>query len=94
MTFRLRPEAESDIEAIASYISEDSPAAARRWFEDIFPPCQKPGDMPKMGVARPEVRPDVRTFPHGNYLVVYREIDGGVDIVRILHGARKWQELL
>ncbi len=50
--------------------------------------------MPKMGVARPEVRPGVRTFPHGNYLVVYREIDGGVDIVCVLHGARKWQELL
>ncbi len=50
--------------------------------------------MPKMGVAHPEIRPDLRVFASGNYLLAYREVDGGVEIVRILHGARKWQELL
>lgn len=30
----------------------------------------------------------------GNYLIAYREIAGGVEIVRVLHGARRWQGLL
>ena len=50
--------------------------------------------MPGMGMARPEVRPDLRTFPAGSYLVLYRQIEDGAEIVRIIHGARLWQDLL
>jgi toxin ParE1/3/4 len=37
---------------------------------------------------------DLRTFPAGNYLILYRQIDDGAEIVRVVHGARRWQELL
>lgn len=94
MSFRLRPLAERDIEEIVSYIAADSPSAALRWFEALRVTCARLGDMPKMGVARPEIRAELRTFVIGNYLIAYREIDGGVEIVRVLHGARQWQELL
>lgn len=94
MTFRLRPEAEADIENIALYIAEDNPSAARRWFEDIYRCCRNLGDMPGMGVARPDVRPGLRMFPMGKYLILYREIEGDAEIVRVIHGARQWQELL
>jgi toxin ParE1/3/4 len=50
--------------------------------------------MPGMGVARFDVRPNLRMFPVGNYLILYQEIEEGVEIVRVLHGARQWQELL
>jgi len=30
----------------------------------------------------------------GNYMIVYREVDIGVEIVRVLHGARRWEDLL
>ncbi|BDV33092.1 type II toxin-antitoxin system RelE/ParE family toxin [Methylocystis iwaonis] len=94
MSFKLRPRAERDIEEIVSYIAEDSPSAALRWFEGLHRTCQRLAEMPKMGVARPEIRPDLRVFASGNYLLAYREVDDGVEIVRVLHGARKWQELL
>jgi toxin ParE1/3/4 len=93
MTFRLRPEAEADIEAIALYIADDNPSAARRWFDEMHLRCERIGEMPGMGVARPDVRPDLRTFPAGNYLILYREIDDGAEIVRVVHGARHWQKL-
>ncbi|MBN9551268.1 MAG: type II toxin-antitoxin system RelE/ParE family toxin [Alphaproteobacteria bacterium] len=94
MTLRLRPEAEVDIEAIALYIAEDSPSAALRWYGEMFTHCQRLAEMPGTGVARPEVRADLRTFPVGNYLILYRQIEGGAEIVRVIHGARRWQELL
>lgn len=50
--------------------------------------------MPGLGVARPDVRPDLRMLPAGNYLILYCEIDGGAEIVRVVHGARQWQDLL
>jgi len=94
MTFKLRPEAEADIEGIALYIAADNPIAARNWFNDIYLRCKRLGDMPEMGMARPDIRPDLRMFPVGNYLILYRLAKSGVEIVRVLHGARKWQELL
>ncbi|TGQ85717.1 type II toxin-antitoxin system RelE/ParE family toxin [Mesorhizobium sp. M8A.F.Ca.ET.208.01.1.1] len=94
MTLRLRPEAEADIEAIALYIAEDSPAAALRWYDEIHPHCERIADMPGIGIARPEVRPGLRTFPAGNYLILYRQTDDGAEIVRVIHGARRWQDLL
>jgi toxin ParE1/3/4 len=94
MSYRLRPQTEADIEAIALYIAEDNPSAAKRWYDDIQLRCQRIGEMPGIGVARPEVRPELRSFPVGNYLVLYRQIDEGVEIVRVVHGARQWEDLL
>lgn len=50
--------------------------------------------MPRMGIARPEIRSGLRTFVFGNYLLVYPETEGGAEIVRVVHGARQWQKLL
>jgi toxin ParE1/3/4 len=36
----------------------------------------------------------LRLFPVGNYLILFRALDDGVEIVRILHGARKIDELM
>jgi toxin ParE1/3/4 len=94
MSYRLRPLAERDIEEILSYVAAESPSAASKWIEALRDTCSHLADMPKMGVARPEIRPELRTFVVGNYLIAYREIEGGVEIVRVLHGARLWQELL
>jgi toxin ParE1/3/4 len=94
VTFRVRPEAETDLERIALTIEKISPRAAKRWLDDIHRHCQRLGDMPGMGVARPDVRPDLRLFPVGNYLILYREIDTGAEIVRVIHGARQWEDLI
>jgi toxin ParE1/3/4 len=94
VTFRLRPQAEADIESIALHIAADNPVAASNWLNDIQQHCQRLGTMPAMGVARFDIRPNLRMLPVGNYLILYQEADEGADIVRVLHGARQWQELL
>jgi toxin ParE1/3/4 len=94
MSFRLRPEAEADIERIALYIAADNPAAARRWIDEFHRRCELLGSMPEMGVAKPEIRPNLRMFAMGNCLILYQPVEGRAEIVRVIHGARKWQELL
>lgn len=94
MTFRLRPQAEADIEGFVLHIAENNPAAALNWLNDIEQHCQRLGATPAMGAARFDVRPNLKMLPVGNYLILYQEADGGADIVRVLHGARLWQELL
>lgn len=94
MSFRLRPGAEADIEAIVSHIAQDDPAAARRWLQDIHQRCRTLGNMSGMGVTRPDIRPGLRLFPRGSYLILYQQIEDGVEIVRVLHGTRQWWNLL
>ncbi|WP_442579462.1 type II toxin-antitoxin system RelE/ParE family toxin [Mesorhizobium sp. ASY16-5R] len=88
MTVRFRPEAEADIEAIVLYIAEDNPSAATHWVHEIHAKCETLGKMPGMGVARSEIRQGLRTFPAGNYLIFHQLVDAGVEIVRVVHGAR------
>ena len=94
MTYRLQPEAETDIFAIARHIAIDDSSAALRWIDMIHSRCRMLGENPSIGAARPDIRPELRMFPSGNYLIFYRKIERGVEIVRVVHGARQWQELL
>jgi toxin ParE1/3/4 len=94
VTFRLRPQAEADIEAIVLTIVQDNPIAARRWLDEILKSCRRLGEMPGLGVARSDVKPGLRMLPVGNYLILYQQVEKDAEIVRVLHGARQWQDLL
>jgi toxin ParE1/3/4 len=45
-------------------------------------------DNPGMGLARDDLRPGLRRFTHARYLIYYRPIRGGIEVVRLVHGAR------
>ena len=88
MTLRFRPEAESDLMGIGRYIAQDNPAAAARFVARLRETCMALEANPDMGRARPELLPDLRGFPVGQYVVYYRREDETVEIVRVIHGAR------
>jgi toxin ParE1/3/4 len=39
-----------------------------------------------MGRSRPELGQDIRSFPVSSYLIFYRQIADGVEIVRVISG--------
>ena len=45
-------------------------------------------DNPLLGAARPDLADDLRYLVVSTYLILYRRIAGGVEIVRVVHGAR------
>ena len=49
---------------------------------------------PLMGEAAPQYRGDLRRFTVGQYVLYYEPIQSGVRLVRVLHGARKIEDLL
>ncbi len=93
MTFYLRPQAEADLEDIALCIAEDTVQAGQGWIEDMHALCQQLGEMPSVGVAKSPIRPELRMLPAGSYLILYQQVDKGVEIARVLQGARQWQDL-
>lgn len=86
MSFRVLPRTEADIEATANYIYADSPLAARKWLDDLHDHFHRLGDMPGIGVLRPEISLRLRLFPFGSYLVLYHEEGHGIDVIRVVHG--------
>lgn len=84
---------EQDLIELWLYIAEDNPAAADRVLDEIDVKCQLLAEQPRLGPARPDIRPELRYFPVGSHLILYREITGGVEIVRVVHGARDLPDL-
>jgi toxin ParE1/3/4 len=77
------------LEDIWLYIAVDSPQAADRLIDRIIARCFDLADQPRLGPARPEIAPDARMLVVGDYLVLYRIQDADVQIVRVVHGARR-----
>jgi toxin ParE1/3/4 len=88
-----RPKAETDLLEIWLYIAQDSPRAADRLLDRIETECRLLADNPRLGRARPELAPDARAWIVGRYLVLYRERDEGIEVVRVVHAAREIERI-
>ncbi len=84
--------AEKDVAEIADYISHDNIDAALRFLDAV----EETGDLlahwSHLGteIDNPHIddlrRMQVKGFP--NFLILYRPIDDGVVVLRVVHGAR------
>jgi len=83
-----RPLAETDILDIWDHIADDSVVAANRWVDRLDEQFQILATQPMMGRSRDELATGVRSFSFGRYVVFYMPLKGGIDVVRVLHGAR------
>ena len=81
--------ARADLLVIVDYISDDNPDAAQRVKDDIEDKVKKLPDFPKIG--RPGRIDGTRELvAWANYIIVYRESNFAVQILRILHAAQQW----
>ena len=78
----------SDYEEIWHYIARDNAAAADRLIATFERQLATLATMPGVGREEPMLALNLRSFPVGSYLIFYRPIDDGVELVRVLHGAR------
>ena len=91
--YRLTPQAEADLIDIGDYIASDNPKAAIGFIAEIEKACALLGGEPLLGRARPEIRPDARSWAVGKYLILYRQRQRSVEIIRVVHGARRLDRL-
>jgi len=84
----IAPSAKRELKEINSYIARYNSTAARRFKERIKQQCKLLADFPEMGQNRDELEPGLRSFPIESYLIFYRPIANGVEIVRVVSGYR------
>lgn len=94
------PQARRDIVETAIYLEEQNPDAAMRFLAAVEDTLAILVTMPGIGVAR--------TFGHARlaglrwlpvrgfekHLIFYRSVDDGVEVIRVLHGARDIKAIL
>jgi toxin ParE1/3/4 len=83
-----------DYQIIWDYVARDNVTAADELLRTFDAKIELLSDYPKAGPARPELRARVRSFPVGDYLLFYRPIRGGIELLRVLHGARNLRKSL
>lgn len=74
--------------AIALHIAEHSPPRARSVVARLKSRTEILRSHPLAGRLRPELGEGMRSLSERPYVLIYRVVGEGVDIVAVLHGAR------
>lgn len=86
---RRQPLAKDDILDGWDYLAEVCGIeAADRWVEQLDAKLSLLALQPQMGRQRDELAPGLRSFPIGRHVVFYLPLHDGIELVRLLHGAR------
>lgn len=80
--------ANADLMEIWVYLAARSIETVNSTIQAIGRKCQDCAEMPGIGRRRDDLAPGLRSISHGNYLIFYRPIDNGIEVVRVLHGSR------
>lgn len=82
----LSPKAKSDFSNIWDY-SLDTWGAERAeaYLRQLWANLQECADNPDIAVKADLVRKDYRKMISGNHVVYFKTIEGGIDVIRVLH---------
>jgi toxin ParE1/3/4 len=97
MGFRLLPEAETELDDIWFYISRESDSLeiANRLITTITDRFWLLARNPQVGRRRDsDLRPGLRSFPVGEYVIIYRVEDDDAIILHVIRGSRDIEGLL
>ncbi len=75
------------------YLAEFNPDSADAMLDRLDGTFGLLLTYPELGRLRPDIAPDLRYFVVQKYLVLYRTLESGVEIVRVVHGARNLADL-
>ena len=86
-------EAKDDIRKIAAYISLKSSdkSIGLKFAKDLTFACEKLASSPILrGIKRPELLPNIWSYPYQNYIIFFQYIEDGqiLQIVRILRASQ------
>jgi toxin ParE1/3/4 len=82
--------AKADVVGIAWQIAQDNPSASDRWIDETL---NLLAGFPEMGERVDHLSAGLRRHCFGNYLLFCLPLDDGIELRRVLHGARRIEDL-
>lgn len=92
-TIRIRPKAKSDLADIWDYIADDSEQRADSFLDLIEEKIDTLAKNPLIGRGRNELVEGLRSWAIKPYVVFYLPLPDGVEVIRVLHGARDMENI-
>lgn len=89
----ISPSASRDLNQIADYFLEVNLVAGEKIFQEFNQKCQKLVRFPNMGRSYAQIRDDLRGLPLDGYIILYKIIDDGVEILRVVNGRQDLESL-
>ena len=86
--YRLSEQSRSDLDDIWLYIASDNVSAADRFVDELVGNFETLATQPGIGRTRHGLAESLRSFPVGNYVIFYRAMQDGIEVVRVLSGFR------
>ncbi|WP_271069055.1 type II toxin-antitoxin system RelE/ParE family toxin [Caulobacter sp. NIBR1757] len=80
--------AEADADEIWFWIAAERPRAADALVRSFDEASSMLAEFPNAGPARDDLAPGLRSFAVYPYVLFYRPITGGIEVVRVLDGRR------
>ena len=86
--------AKVDLLQIWNYLAEkvDIPLADRT-IRYLYDRCDFLARSPGLGELQPELGRGIRTYSAKKYVIFFERLDDGVNVLRIAHGSRDWENL-
>jgi len=85
--------ASQDLNEIADYFAENSIEAGERFFNAFNRKCQQLVAFPNSGKSYAEIRPELRGISLEGFIIFYRILDNGIEILRVVSGRRDFPSL-
>jgi len=91
--YSIRRKAAHDLDEIADYILKDNPPRAVSFVRELIEHFVRIAEFPEAHSDRGDLKPGLRSAVHGNYLIFFTASQNGIEIVRVIHGARNLPDL-
>jgi toxin ParE1/3/4 len=85
--------ASRDLNEIADYFANNNLEAGEEFFQAFNRKCQQLVAFPNSGKSYGNIRSDLRGLSVAGYIVFYRLLDDGIEILRVVSGRRNLQDL-
>lgn len=88
-------QARRDLKSIGMYIGrkERRPAVAARVMREIREKCSHYARHSLTGTSRTEFGDDCRVFSHSRWVIVFRPIEDGIEVLRVFDGSQDYESL-
>jgi toxin ParE1/3/4 len=81
--------ARRDLSEILRFIAQDSRRNGERFLARIEAKCQRLADGVELGNPIPKIS-GVLYWTIRRYVIIFRRMQSGIEVLRVLHGARDW----
>ena len=87
-------QAREDLLDIWDYVAANNTVAADKLIRKIDEMVRLLADQPGLGSPQDKYRAGLRCMPVGKYLIFYDQTPETLRVLRVLHGARRWEDLI